>query len=388
MKIAYVHHGLWPSDSPSVTFITRATEGFVEAGADFTLLAVRNTKRPAADVLREQFGIAAPLPIILLPAGPFRRQHRVVHARAATRLLVGRWDVLITRNLGFLPWAFAVRALRGGRVVFESHDFYSDLGARDIAAGAPLRKLQRRERRYLAHADGILCQSSLQRDAYAAWYPHVPILVAPTGLHGGSGITDRSLQPPVAGYIGSFDAALYDFEVLLAGFARVRVPGARLLLAGGRSEEELARMRSRVAAHGLADRAEVLPWATGAALAALQARLRVGVAPWGVSGRNRMILPLKVPEYLSAGLPVLATDAPAIRELLGEGRAGLLVPPTPEAWAHALARVLSDGPLVARLSEGCRAIALEHSWTNRARRILRFLNTLVLAHATPAGGPA
>jgi len=386
VKIAYVHHGLWPSDSPSVSFVTRSAQGFVEAGAAFTLVTVRNTARPTAEVLRERFGIRHPLPITLLRAGPLRRQHPVVHALAAAYLLPRRWDALITRNLGFLPWALALRGAHGGRVVFESHDFYSDLAVRAIPTERPRHKLRRREHRYLSRVDGILCQSELQRAAYAAIYPRVPGLVAPTGVHTEDTDTDRAALPPVAGYIGTFDATLYDFEVLLAGFAQVRLADARLVIAGGRDEGELARMRARAAAHGLESRVEVLPWSSGPALAALRSRIRVGVAPWGTSGRNRMILPLKVPEYLSAGLPVIATDVPAIRDLLRDGHGGLLVPPVPEAWAVALTRLLSDGPLTARLSAEGRDIAREQSWTSRARRIVAFLETLPpLPRSAPPG---
>ena len=69
--------------------------------------------------------------------------------------------------------------------------------------------------------------------------------------------------------------------------------------------------------------------------------------------------PLKVFEYMAAGKPVLASDIPALREILRDGETALLLPPgEPEAWAAAL---------------GARARAVflsEYTWDARAARIL------------------
>ncbi len=59
-------------------------------------------------------------------------------------------------------------------------------------------------------------------------------------------------------------------------------------------------------------------------------------------------LPLAVVEAMALGLPVVASDIPAHREVLGEDYAGL-VAATPEAVAEALTAVLGDAGLRARL---------------------------------------
>jgi glycosyltransferase involved in cell wall biosynthesis len=55
-------------------------------------------------------------------------------------------------------------------------------------------------------------------------------------------------------------------------------------------------------------------------------------------------LPYVIPEAMACGCPIIATDcAPGVRELLGEGERGLLVPPEdPAALAEALLKVLSN----------------------------------------------
>lgn len=371
-----MHHGLWPSASPSVSFITHNALGFAEAGAAFELVAVRNTEAPVAAVLAERFGIRRPLDITLLGAGPFRRQHRVVHLLAAAHLLRSPWDVLITRNLGFLPWALRLRRLRGGRVLFESHDFYWDPALRGIPEDGASRKRARQERRYLHRVDGILCVSEQQHQYYRLCDPALRLLTAVSGVVTRPRRAPVPGAPPAIGYTGTFDAGLYDFDLLLAAFALVRVPGARLLLVGARSAAEVTAMQDLARRHGVEERVEVLPWQIGPELEALLARISVGVAPLRINGRNRIGSPLKVLEYLSAGIPVVASDLPGIRYLVGEGRAGRTPAAEPAAWADALSAVLTDGALAARLSAAGLATAEDLSWSRRAARILDFIDTL------------
>jgi hypothetical protein len=68
--------------------------------------------------------------------------------------------------------------------------------------------------------------------------------------------------------------------------------------------------------------------------------------------------PLALREALAAGLPVVATAVGGVPAIVRDGADGLLVPPAdPAALAAALARVLSDAALRARLAAAARARA-------------------------------
>lgn len=55
-------------------------------------------------------------------------------------------------------------------------------------------------------------------------------------------------------------------------------------------------------------------------------------------------------EAMSAGVPVIGSDVPACREVLGQGRCGLLVPVSdPSALAESILRLLDDPALAQRL---------------------------------------
>jgi glycosyltransferase involved in cell wall biosynthesis len=72
-------------------------------------------------------------------------------------------------------------------------------------------------------------------------------------------------------------------------------------------------------------------------------------------------------EALAMGTPVLASDIPAHREVLGEA-AELLPPTEPEAWSAALLRIAGDSDLRAQRARRGRAQAAEFTWIRTARQ--------------------
>jgi glycosyltransferase involved in cell wall biosynthesis len=63
-------------------------------------------------------------------------------------------------------------------------------------------------------------------------------------------------------------------------------------------------------------------------------------------------LGLSTMEAIACGLPVVATDIPAMRRLIEHERTGLLVPPeNPDALAKAALRLLQDPSLAQALSQ-------------------------------------
>jgi glycosyltransferase involved in cell wall biosynthesis len=78
-------------------------------------------------------------------------------------------------------------------------------------------------------------------------------------------------------------------------------------------------------------------------------------------------MPLVALEAMAAALPVVATDVPGNRELVGG--VGLLADPAPAALAAALDGVAADPALRARLAAKSAAKALTHTWDAVARRV-------------------
>lgn len=66
-------------------------------------------------------------------------------------------------------------------------------------------------------------------------------------------------------------------------------------------------------------------------------------------------------EAMAAGVPIVASDLPALRAIIDHGRSGLLVPPDDdESLAAAVVRILDDPGLADELRTTARTVAAEH----------------------------
>ena len=88
----------------------------------------------------------------------------------------------------------------------------------------------------------------------------------------------------------------------------------------------------------------------------------------------RYTSPLKVFEAKAAGLPLVASDLPSLREVLGEDEALFVTPEDSRALADGICRLLADGPERARRAARMRASAPEHTWDARAARIVQWMD--------------
>jgi glycosyltransferase involved in cell wall biosynthesis len=102
---------------------------------------------------------------------------------------------------------------------------------------------------------------------------------------------------------------------------------------------------------------------------AVLARADIGIAPYAADAPP-YFSPLKLFEYLAAGLAVVAAEIPGVTEVV-DRRSAVLVPPgDPEALAHAVASLAADRRRRARLGRSGRALAEQHTWSQRARAVL------------------
>lgn len=78
--------------------------------------------------------------------------------------------------------------------------------------------------------------------------------------------------------------------------------------------------------------------------------LSIGLAPLADTPFNQAKSAVKWQEYTAAGAVSVCADLPPYREVVEDGRTGLLVGPDPEDWAQAVARLAADAGLRRRLA--------------------------------------
>ena len=80
---------------------------------------------------------------------------------------------------------------------------------------------------------------------------------------------------------------------------------------------------------------------------------------------------LAIVEAMAAGLPVVAMDAPGVRDTVTHEVSGLLTAPNEGALAAGMRRLMDDGALRGRLSAGARAAAARYAVPDATRKLLR-----------------
>jgi glycosyltransferase involved in cell wall biosynthesis len=84
--------------------------------------------------------------------------------------------------------------------------------------------------------------------------------------------------------------------------------------------------------------------------------------------------PLKLFEYMASGTPIVASNLPAVAEILRDGENALLVPPGDVAALTDAIRRLRDDPILgAELARQAKQDVREFTWDKRAMRIVEIM---------------
>lgn len=233
-------------------------------------------------------------------------------------------------------------------------------GAEDVARDA------------LSHAAAVVCVS----EPVADWARQRSL--RPDRVHTvANGVDTRRVLPGpeprtpfTVGFVGTLKP-WHGVDDLVSAFAQLAAidAEARLLLVGDGPERE--RLSTLAATHKITDRVEMTGAVDTDEVPRLLRRMHVAVAPYPPLERF-YFSPLKVYEYLAAGLPVIATRVGELPRALEGGRLGVLVPPgEPDALARALAHLRDDPDTRTRLGRaGRRAAVRHHDWTRVVARTL------------------
>jgi glycosyltransferase involved in cell wall biosynthesis len=158
---------------------------------------------------------------------------------------------------------------------------------------------------------------------------------------------------------------------LIDAFSHVsaRDPTTRLLIVGDGPESE--HLKASVADNGLAAVVRFTGAVSPTQIPGLLADIDVAVAPYPALERF-YFSPLKVLEYMAAGVPVIASRCGQLEELIEHEVTGLLCSPgDAQQLAEALLRLRGDAALCRRLGQAGRKLVLqEHTWDHVVQRIL------------------
>lgn len=278
------------------------------------------------------------------------------------------------------PWsALPVVAEPGRRyrVVYEANGLPSIEMTHTwpLAAPATLAKIRELELFCLERADAVVVPSQVIGDAIRGLgIPGERIRLVPNGAE----VPGRLAKPADAParylvYVGALQP-WQGLDVLLQAFARLAdLTDLRLVICSSvpeRRAKPLARAAERL---GVADRLDWRFTLPHGEVAAWLAHAELSVAPLTGCARNldQGCAPLKILESMAAGTPVVASDLPAVRELLVDGEHGRLVAADRPAELARAVRVLLEYPDAARaMGERARQRILDEFTWSRSRALL------------------
>jgi glycosyltransferase involved in cell wall biosynthesis len=152
--------------------------------------------------------------------------------------------------------------------------------------------------------------------------------------------------------------------------------GVRLVLAGKFSPPVL---EDDVSAMVGWSNVEYLGWQTRDEVADLLSKARIGLVLLHPTLNYMDAYPIKLFEYMAAGIPVVASDFPLWRKIVSDIGCGLVVDPLdPQAIADAIQWLLAH-PVEAELmgKRGQEAVIKKYNWNTEAQKLLGVYQSLV-----------
>lgn len=299
---------------------------------------------------------------LLLPA-PYSPAAAAINARALVRA-VRRWAngaderplVVIT----FLPTPLAravIEALHPALVVYYCID--------RLAESSPgARRLIESEPKLLSEADLVLVtSSSLYEHAKSA--RRVELLPSGVRMEEFERARERRAERhpafdgvtgPVAGFVGSLREST---DLALLRDAAALAPDITFVLVGPEMAD-LSELRAlpNVRLVGAVPHPEV---------ASYMVRFDAGVLPYVDNAFTGGIMPVKLKEYLAAGLPVVSTPLPEVRRFADEHPGLIEFASDPQSLVNALHNAMAHNPALD--AEKRIAVAREYTWNSQMRRL-------------------
>ena len=309
-----------------------------------------------------------PLPITLPPFSyvPYWLTAIIflLKAKMFLRRRLDKSDILYTRQLE-VAWFFRNHP----RLIFEVHELSKlfEIGSR------PWKKVARL----------VTITSQLKKLLVDCGFDEKRVLVAPSVVDLAdfknlpSKETARmSLGLPrdrkLVGYIGKFSALSklpkgVDNLIASLGFLGSDVLA---VLVGGFGEE-IKHYRELAEKMKLEERVIFVPFQTRSKVPLYLKAMDVVVVPSPkLPFYEHYSSPAKLFEYMAAGVPIVASDLPSLREVLNEGNAVLVKADSAQDLALGIGKILENAELAQCLSHRALIDVKEYNWAGRASRIL------------------
>ena len=372
MKIYYIANARMPTEKAHGIQIAKMCEAFIEAGTDLTLVVPRRATERLS--VQEYYGLRVPVPLICLPAIDWYTGGRVGYAMSSLsfmlsyslfvfrRKMAGEKCILYTVDLD--NYSSSVLAFLGRPLFSEMH------GAKPSTI--PQRMLFNR-------ASGIIAINKIIAEELRKSFPRSsasylvepngvdPLMFAPRNMSEARAKLGLPQGVPTVLYAGRF-FAWKGLEIIPQ--AAVLTPEVRFQMVGGAQETFSALVKEALPANmqfaGDRPHGEMPLWIASANAVLVLGTKRDTQSYYYTS-------PMKLFEYLLSERAIVASDTPAIREIVGDEEAIFYRPDDAKDLADNIRSAVSPSADMQKKIITARRKGESFSWQGRALRIIRFM---------------
>ncbi|MBN1593869.1 MAG: glycosyltransferase family 4 protein [Candidatus Coatesbacteria bacterium] len=391
MRLIYVHEATLPEAKARTIQAINTVCQLAKLGAEVRLL-VDSVGAEERDKIGEFYGLELPENMEIIAE---KDMDAAVVARKAIAKIELKDAFVYCRNLRIAQSLLPTCRGSGVPLIYEAHKVAfmvvsDEARLSELPPGRARRRAMRTfksESEVFDKARGIVCTT----DATAAlartmFGREQNMIVARNGgpeplkaseVEGAEGIGE---VPKLIVYVGSLGGwkgtdTLFEALKILDGF-KLEIAGS---ISGGtairRSElmDQYSLLEGSLALKGHLPPGEVMDFLSSKRFAAAVISIPAGhsIEPY------LFTCPLKLFQYLAAGIPVVASDVPALREILRHRENAVLVEPeNPEALAEGIRMVYSNRELRKNIIRSGLETAAHFTYRKRAERILSLLETI------------
>lgn len=345
--------------------------------------------------------------VIGIPVARYRGSNRMRYVSSYSRFFAGaavlaarraraqRYNVVIVCTMPDAAVFCAIGPkLFGAKVILDVHDTMPELyrdkfpGAWHGAIGARLLMIEERASALLA--DRVIAVHQLHRQRLeAAGIPsrkiHVVVNSPDPAIFNRRALGDHPMDRPEDAFTvvcHGYIARRLGLDVALEAVARLRrrIPRLRLRIAG--AGDYLPSLRALAHALGLEGRVEFVGRVPLDELPAVLRGAAVGLVPNRASSATHLMLPVKLLEYATLGIPVIAARLRTIEYYFGPEAVRFFAPDDARDLAAVIEELYANPQQRIRLARAARGVAERLTWQGQRGRLYEAVDSLLPTPAT------
>ncbi len=186
----------------------------------------------------------------------------------------------------------------------------------------------------------------------------------------------RRPHPPTLIYCGSVDARWgIDLGVRALPALRGYLPDLRMIVVGnGPAETELRTLAESLNVLEMIRFVGAVPYEQ---LPSLMAEADIGLSTSRLDEFRKYASPMKIVEYMAAGLPVVASGGGEAEQMIDESRGGVHIEFTSSALVNAVLPLLQDPAKLASMRTAALNYAQSRTWDHMGRELAKFISEIM-----------